>query len=299
MFRRAHSLSGLLLALAVGITACGESTGPGGDAQLTVALTDAPSEYYASATVDIGAIEIIPDDGPPVTLTNDGGQHDLLTLQNGVTADLATLSIDPGTYLQLRLVVESAHVELADGYQFEDGSTEKDLSVPSGAVNGIKINLSSSDGNGDAGVEIRQGQTILVVDFDVEQNFVIEGDPDAQAGIQDVLFTPLLRAVVRDVAGSISGTVTSSEDGSGMNSLTVRALLQDSGVMEELQTDEVTAVTSDDGSGSYTINFLSPGTYEVSVDDFSADPQTVTVGEAEDVTGVNFSGTSTTSSSGS
>lgn len=297
MWRRARNFSGLVLALAVALTACGEATSPGGDAQLTVALTDAPSDYYASATVDIGSIQIIPDDGPPVTLTNDGGEHDLLSLQNGVTADLATLSIDPGTYLQLRLVVENAHVELADGLQFQDGSTEKDLFVPSGAQTGIKINLSSADGNGDAGVEIRQGETILVVDFDVAQNFVIQGDPDTQAGIQDVLFTPLLRATVSDVAGSISGTVTSSEDDSGMESLTVRAVLQASDVMEELQTDEVTAVTSSDGS--YTIHFLSPGTYEVSVDDFSADPQTVTVGDAEDVTGVDFSGTATTSSTGS
>lgn len=290
MFRTRRFLSAVLaLAAPLAFGACSDLFGSGsGDAQLSLQLTDAPSEYYSSATVDIGAIELIPADGAPVTLTDDGGSHELLDLQNGVTADLATLDIEAGTYLQLRLVVQSASVELADGLQFTDGSTSKELQVPSGAQTGIKINLSSADGNNAAGVEIRQGETILVVDFDVDQNFVIQGDPESTAGIEDVLFTPLLRATVRDVAGSISGTVTSSSDQSGLGGLTVRATLQGSTVLEELQTDEVTAVT--DADGSYTLNYLAPGTYDVSVDDFSAASRSVEVGEAEDVEGVDFEG---------
>lgn len=294
MHTRLSSGLALALALALGLGACDDGTGPTDGARLQVALTDAPSEHYASATVDIGSIEIIPDDGPPVTLTGDGGTHDLLDLQNGVTADLATLSIEPGTYLQLRLVVQEASVELADGLQFTDGSNSKDLFVPSAAQTGIKINLSSADGDGDAGVEITPGETVLVVDFDVEQNFVMEGDPDSPSGVQDVLFTPLLRATVDDVAGSISGTVTSDAHGSGLEGETVRAVMQSSEVMEELQTDEATAVTGSDGS--YTIHFLSPGDYEVSVDDFDAASRSETVEEDEDVTGVDFSGSSTSGS---
>jgi hypothetical protein len=57
------------------------------------------------------------------------------------------------------------------------------------------------------------------------------------------------------------------------------------------ETIEATAVTESDGT--YMIRFLAPGTYEVSVDAFSAAAQTVEVGQGEDVTGVNFSGTST------
>jgi hypothetical protein len=269
--------------------ACGDGTGTG-DAQLTVALTDAPSDYYASAEVDIGAIEILPVDGPPIVLTDAGGTYDLLTLQDGVTADLATLNIEPGTYVQLRMIVDGARVTLASGYEFTDGSTSRELIVPSGALTGIKINLSSADGDGSAGVEIVAGETILIVDFDVNQNFVIQGDPNTPAGIQGVLFTPLLRAVVRDVAGSITGVVTESGSGNPLESLVVRAQLSESTVLEALQTDEATASTQTDGS--YIIRFLSPGTYDVSVDDFSAAVQSVTVGEAEAVEGVDFSGTS-------
>ena len=296
MFSRLSSALALALALGVGLGACDDSLGPStNDAQLSVALTDAPSEYFASATVDIGAIEIIPASGPPIELTSSGGEHDLLDLQNGVMADLATLDIESGTYLQLRLIVESASVELAEGYEFADGSTSKSLFVPSGAQTGIKLDLSSADGDEGAGVEIAPGETILmVVDMDVSQNFVFQGDPDSPEGIQGVLFTPLLRVVLDDVAGTISGTVTSDADGSGLENETVRAVLLSSEVLEALQTDEATAITGSDGS--YTIHFLSPGEYEVSVDEFSADSQTVTVGEDEDVTGIDFVGSSTSTS---
>ena len=102
------------------------------------------------------------------------------------------------------------------------------------------------------------------------------------------MFTPLLRAVVQDVAGTISGVVTLEGTGDPAEGAVVRATLTSSDVLESLQTSEATAATAADGS--YTIWFVAPGTYDVSVDDFSAAAQTVTVGEREDVTGVDFSG---------
>jgi hypothetical protein len=41
--------------------------------------------------------------------------------------------------------------------------------------------------------------------------------------------------------------------------------------------------------GSYVLRFLAPGTYTVTVDGSAAAAQTVTVGEGQDVTGVDFS----------
>jgi len=66
----------------------------------------------------------------------------------------------------------------------------------------------------------------------------------------------------------------------------VRGVLQESGLLEELQTAEATAVT--DSTGAYVLQFLAPGTYEVSVDSTDADPQSVDVGEGEAVTGIDF-----------
>src|SRR5690606_38469390 len=108
-------------------------------------------------------------------------------------------------------IVESAELTLAAGYQFEDGTTTQTLHVPSGSETGIKLKLRTADGDEGAGIDIRPGETVLVVDFDVSQNFVIQGDPETAAGIKSYSFTPVLRAVVRDIAGSIAGSVSAPE----------------------------------------------------------------------------------------
>jgi hypothetical protein len=133
------------------------------------------------------------------------------------------------------------------------------------------------------GVELIPGETILVLDFDVSRNFILTGPRDAPTG---ALFRPLIRAVVRDVAGSIGGQVTDAGSGAPVGGLTVHAALVESPVLEELQTAEATAITADDGV--YTIWFLSPGTYTVSVEGVTGATQTVTVGPGEVVSGVDF-----------
>lgn len=274
--------TGALTVMTLIAAACGNSTG--NDTQLSVLLTDAPHPLFESANVSIGEISITPADGPAIVLTDTGGDYDLLQLQDGVTANLATLTIEAGNYVQLRIVVTDASVTLRDGFQFNDGSITKTLVVPSGAQTGIKINLSNADGDSESGIEI-SGETILVVDFDVSQNFVVQGNPDTSAGINGVLFKPLLRAVVQNIAGSIAGSVADGA-GAAVPDATVRATLQESDVLEALQTAEATAVTAADGT--YTIRFLSPGTYSVAVDNTNAAAQTVVVGNSENVTGVDF-----------
>ena len=253
----------------------------------------------ANAVVEIGAIDIIKQDAAGacqtsgtcehVRLTDDGGTFDLLTLQDGATATLANYVLDAGRYRQLRFFVETATVTLAGDHTFPDGSNTKALIIPSGAQTGIKVNLGwGNDGDGPAGIDVLPGETIIVIDFDVMQNFRVQGDPDSPQGIQDVLFTPMLRAVVQDVAGSIAGTVTDTA-GAAVEGATVLATMTDAGTIEALQTPTASALT--DATGAYTVMFLAPGTYEVLVDGMAADTLTVTVGEDQDVTGVNFSGT--------
>lgn len=272
---------------ALAVAACSDSTGNNtGTASLRVLLTDGPSIAYDSAIVWIGAVTLLPVEGDPIVITDEGGKFDLLDLQNGVTAELGSVDIEPGDYRELRLVVTDAYVGLAPPWEFDDGTTERFLKIPSGAQSGIKVKLGTGDGDGEEGVTIAPGETILVVDFDVSQNFKTQGNPNTPAGLKGVLFTPVLRAVVSDIAGSIAGTVTSSADGSPIVGATVRASIEVDG-----ETVEATAVTGSDGT--YVIRFLAPGTYEVSVDAFSAAAQTVEVGEGEDVTDVDFSGTGT------
>lgn len=278
---------------AVTLSACDDSTGPNGTANLTVLLTDAASEYVGVAEVDIGAVELLGGEGGPITLTDNAtdGYVDLMQLQGTATEALANVDIPAGTYTQLRLIVQAARVTLADGYTFTDDSNEADLTVPSGAQTGIKLNLSAGDAEGtEGGVEITGGSSVLVVDFDVNQSFRIQGNPETPAGITSVSFQPTLRVVVNDIAGSISGTVSTELTDFVLQDLVVTAEPVEGTTLEPYQSTTATALTAADGT--YTIYFLVPGDYDVSVDageGFTADPVTgVTVGNSENVTDVDF-----------
>jgi hypothetical protein len=259
--------------------------------RIQILLTDAPVDYIGEALVDIGRVTLVGGDGGPIVLSEDGtdGFVNLLDFQNAATMPLAEADIEPGTYSQLRLVVEAARVTMAEGYTFRDGSTEMELKVPSGAQTGIKLNLQDAEDGGP--VEIVPGETVLVLDFDVNRSFVLRGNPETPAGVNGVNFKPTIRVAAMDVAASISGTVTPTEEGGSVEGLTMVATPTDEGSVEGYQTMEGTALT--DADGTYTIYFLVPGSYDVMVEvseGFEATPDmvSVTLGNSENATGVDF-----------
>jgi uncharacterized protein DUF4382 len=257
-----------LLALA----ACNGTTAPS-MGQLNLHLTDAPLAGIASATVQITKAYLIGGgdaSGPRFTITDTPQSYDLLTLQNGATALLGSASIPVGDYTQLRLVVGQATVTLASPLTFSDGSTSKTVKVPSGMETGIKVNFSGP-------VHIHPGQTDLVVDFDVSRNFVFTGGASSPTG---VLFTPVLQASVMDVAGSISGT---SSPAAALGHLF--AIMTTSG-----GPDTVASALADATTGAYKLWYLPPGSYTVAdtAVGYKNSTQSVTVGPAQNVTGVNF-----------
>ncbi len=293
----------------VGLLGCdSDPASPAGNATVRVLLTDAATKYIGSAWVDIGAVQILPSgDGSPITLSEDGtdGEVNLMELRGATTAFLAEGVVEPGTYHQLRLMVESARVVLAgegeDQYRFSNGESEMPLKVPSGAQTGIKLNLKpAEDGepadgeegsDDEGGVEIVPGETVLVLDFDVGQSFVIQGNPETPAGIKGMHFKPTLRVVVMDGAGSISGTVSTST-GVSVEGLTVTAVPEADTYFGDYQTQTASGVTNSEGK--YTIHFVVPGNYTVSLtppETYVASPASIAVevGPAADVVGVDFS----------
>jgi hypothetical protein len=184
-------------AAAAAVVGCGVgSSDAGGEGEFQLLLTDAPGDLFASAEVTISRAYLVPASSGQSTVELLGEAEarsiDLLTLREGAELELSQISVPAGSYSQLRLVVTDARIDLAEGYQFTDGSTSRTLRVPSGEQSGIKVLLESPIPVSEGGV------TTVVVDFDVERNFHIQGDPNTPAGIEGVLFTPVLNEKRRD-----------------------------------------------------------------------------------------------------
>jgi hypothetical protein len=114
--------TGVLTAMLIGLAGCGggsdsSNTSDGilassdGLGQVKVLLTDDPASYQA-VYVTIDSIQVKKDDGNDsdsnesnawMTVAEPSKTYDLLTLQNGVTAELGETNISVGTYSQLRL----------------------------------------------------------------------------------------------------------------------------------------------------------------------------------------------------
>jgi hypothetical protein len=254
------TIAGLVALLA--LAACNEGPQLG---RVSVRLTDAPNPGIASATVWVSRVDLVGGDSA-VNITITPAQYDLLSLQGGVTALMGSSLIPVGDYEQLRLIVDSASITLAGGATFSDGSDTRTLKVPSGMQTGIKVNFGGP-------VHVAPGQTTLIVDFDASRSFVFTGAGSSPTG---AMFKPVIHATAQDVAGSVSGTVLPD---------TAHAHL-----FAIAGASDTVASTAADSTGAYTLLFLPPGTYTIAAaaTGFTTATQSVTVGNAQHVTGVNF-----------
>ena len=179
------------------------------------------SEVYFQGVPGQGRVEVFSADDAGNNDNNNGNGDqgddgrlliDLMDLQEGVDVVLGedAQEVEPGEYGQLRFVVDEAEVTLKEDYEFADGERTQSLSIPSGAQSGIKVNppRDDNDNNGEngegneVGVDVAEGSTVtVVVEVDVEGNFVFQGPPH-DTTIQGVLFTPTLQQSRVDVNGS-------------------------------------------------------------------------------------------------
>ncbi len=268
MARTLRSLVGL--AAAGVLAACSDSSQTAGTGVLVVRLADAPGETVQSATVWISQVYLVggsDSTGARIVVSDTAAKYDLMTLQNGATALLGSVTIPVGDYEQLRLVVDSAQVTLAPPVTFSDGSATRSLKTPSGQQSGIKVDFGGP-------LHVAAGQTVLVVDFDVSRNFVFTGPPGAPNG---AIFTPVLHATATNIAASIAGTVAPD---------TAKAHL-----FAIAGTDTVASAFAD-STGAYVLRFLdprlSPFTVAATAAGFTTRTKTVALRAGQDTTGVNF-----------
>ena len=192
-------VSAFLLAMVV--TAC-DSAGPELGARIQVLVTDIPADYIGSAELYVSRVylqggEGEDEEGGRVDLFNEPANpqvFDLLDLQGGLMFALTEeVEVPEGSYAQLRFVVDMAMVTLAEGYFFADETNTAELHVPSGSASGVKVSL---DG-GPLVLEVN-ATTKVVVDVNVNENFVLQGNPESPAGIRGVTFTPHLTEIARE-----------------------------------------------------------------------------------------------------
>jgi hypothetical protein len=217
-------------------------------------LTDAPIDTDGITGVYISVIDVQYQENGNSFESFEGFEGpqviNLLDFTRGVTHMLGAFEMEPGTYNQLRFMLqEGSYLE------FENGSRQP-LVVPSGAQSGFK-------GKGTFTVP-SHGMAEITADFDVRKSVVKAGASGKY------ILKPVIRLIDNNQAGKITGTVASRIPQTG---IVVYAYEQDTftyseaGVPDSENTSFPNAVSSDkvDASGKYHIDFLSPMTYDLVV----------------------------------
>lgn len=185
-----------------------------------------------------------------VTIAEPDAVFDLLTLQGGVTTNLGAATLATGRYNSFRLILDTdqSSVVLND-------DTEVDVMWPSAAQTGIKIKL-------DAPIDVVEGSSVMVLDFDVGRSFVLRGNSIRNNGL---LFKPVIRATASELTGSVSGTVLAeTAEGDPVEGASVE-LLVDGTLLADADEANVVATTSTDAEGNFTFGWILPGNYEIRV----------------------------------
>ncbi|MBI4499524.1 MAG: DUF4382 domain-containing protein [Gemmatimonadetes bacterium] len=254
--------------------ACSDSTGAG-TGKLTVQLTDAPFPFDSVARADVFVVRVdgklsATDDADAaagteasnntdpgkgwVTLAEPNKSFNLLDLQNGTTVNLGEATLPTGMYQGFRLILntDQSSVTLKNGTVL-NGSSATGIKWPSAGQTGIKIVL-------DQAINLVEGGTVMVLDFNLGQSFVLRGNTISQNGL---LFKPVIKAVARDVTGSVSGTVRQDNATGAVVADATVEVLKSGTALTDTDPANVVASGKTDASGNFKIAFLMPGTYEL------------------------------------
>lgn len=171
-------------------------------------------------------------------ISEDTVSFDLLALRNGVMESLASKEVMPGSYNQLRLIIDHASIALKDG-------RTKVLKIPGGPQSGIKIVFNPP-------IRIDPGMVAnVLLDFNLSRSFLLTGNPKSAKDIKGFIFKPVIRVAVIESSGTIAGKVK------GLSGQPlVNAEVWVSG-------DSVIASTFTDRQGAYALLGIPEGTFSV------------------------------------
>lgn len=204
MANRQFQISACALATAtlIALAGCG---GSGGAKQgsVSVALTDGPVDAAEEVWIQVTGVAFKPDGSAPEIVENFAPRAiNLLQYQQGAVAVLLdNVPFKAGHYQWLRLIIDS-QPNVRDSFVVVNGA-ECELSVPSGAESGLKMNR---------GFTIAaDGSLALTIDFDLRQS--LHAPPGQTSGTgeacaQGYILRPTLRLVDDANVGAIAGTVS-------------------------------------------------------------------------------------------
>ena len=210
-YRSSYRITAATLAMASAAMLAGctsSSSTAAGTGTLAVQLTDAPFSGDSVSRVDVfvvrvdtrladadsataakGATDDSASTGGWTTVATPNVSVNLLSYQNGASLPMGQSKLAAGSYLAFRLIIDptKSSVTLKNGAVLTGVSTPN-VSFPSASRSGIKINLTTP-------VIVKVDQTtIVLIDFLVNDSFVMRGNTIAQNGL---LFKPVIRASVR------------------------------------------------------------------------------------------------------
>lgn len=211
-------------ALLIGLAGCGGGGGDGGISGtgiMRLALTDAPACGYDQVNITIEKVRVHQsteatgdeeEDGWSEVVLAEPLRVDLLTLTNGVLAELGQTALPAGRYTQMRLVLarNTGANPLANSV-VPTGGSETPLTTPSAQQSGLKLNVD---------MEVAPDQVAdFVIDFDACRSVVRRGN-SGQYNLKPVVSViPVLSDAGQRVTGyvdpaiALPGTTVSLQQG--------------------------------------------------------------------------------------
>jgi len=241
----------------------GDETGSTAKGELSLLLTDAPTEDYKAVYVTIKEVRVHSGEdaeeeaGGWDVVAEPNETYNLLELVNGALEELGARDLNAGHYTQLRMVLDDSACEGTNingedhpfaNYIVTRTEGYEELKIPSGFQSGIKIVH---------GFDIAENQlTELILDFDASNSIVKAGNSGKW------ILKPTINVIDTLVTATLSGTI-SDIDGNAVQHATVSALVYDPNAETEGQlAGQGHAVSEVDG---YYFIYLWPGTYKLAV----------------------------------
>ena len=177
-------LTSMVLAILVGLLMGCKDDEVAGTGQLKMYLVDAPASYD-SVVVVVKEVSVHSEAQGWIVVNNTTRSFDLLQLTNGARAVLGEVTLEAGTYTQVRLLLETGSYLVVNGVRH-------DLTVSSGFETGVKL---THQFRIDANFVYE-----LYLDFDANRSVILTG-----AG--EYKMKPTIRVTAVNTTGTISGTV--------------------------------------------------------------------------------------------